>query len=230
MKMPSAKYKVLIWFVCFFVNSSSTAFSKSEDRSLSDYINLKLTHTIYAVILGSYFAEGDLEYRPRYLADKIFLQTFLSNWSEMIESEKYSSTKDIFTEIKQRKTYLGKYSSIWFNFHDPKQKNKINFGYLKNQFLDYIYRSEEQYQSLDDRILAILQAVKFYLLTSSNDYVSSELIARPFLESERLEIKEYAQGIIDGIPVQKKFDFALNILNLIAGGRTLTAGPGRLNL
>lgn len=184
--------------------SDETASSSQQlTMSESTYLNLHLTHAMYSMVLGSYFIEGDAKYRAKYLANKNYLLSFMSTWLKLIDSEKYRSTKEIFLEISRRKSYLSRYFETWKKMHDPKQTGEVNLGDCRNQFLTYVYKSENLYKTLDERVVAVLRAVNLYLLTNSHDYDTSQMIAQAYLVNENPFVREAAQKIIEGIPVQK---------------------------
>jgi len=184
---------LLLWTVPGFTQTKGAA-----------ALQMRLTHTLYQGIFSFYFESNVGNQNLQYHANKSYLKTFLYNWSTMLASGKYQSTKEIFEEISRGSTYLGKHYSKWFGLHDfASPYGRIDLGGSRNQMIGIIYKSESQYPDLEQRIRYILSATNTYLVTSDRDYALSELIAKSFLNSRDPEIRKEAEGVMAAIPFQE---------------------------
>lgn len=182
-------------------------------------LQLRMTHTFYASVFAGYLNEGDQKYRPRYMATKQYILTFLNRWSELIETARYSSTGQIFAAIKNSETYLGLYYPVWEGLHSPKHKYFTNLGGAKNSFLTGVWHSENAYRDPEERLTQLLKLTNALILASSKDYVTSEVIATAFSHSKNPKIREQADALTKGKPFQTRLSVLVSIRDLMVPTR-----------
>ena len=94
------------------ISAATTLNSRAHAAALSPQdqeLNLRLTHTMFAAILGAYFVEGEETFKTRwfaksglshdiyfrFLANKQYFKTFLNDWVKLLETGKYRSSEEI---------------------------------------------------------------------------------------------------------------------------------------
>lgn len=182
----------------------------SAPNNGSEYVQMRLTHTIFQGVMARHFFDQDTSFDAPYFADRAYAATFLNKWSQMIESGSYSSSQAIFDELKNGQ-YLGRYSQKWRTF--------VEGPGIQNQFLKDVLNSERNFKDLDRRILYILKSTTTYLVVTDGEDQLAELIASAFLENANLEIREQAKSVSSNISLQKVLRPATWLFNIWALAR-----------
>lgn len=211
-------------FLCLFL-WSVPGLAQPIDSNL---IQMRLTHTLYQGFFAASYEENKLNPDLRYHANKVYSQIFLNTWSQMIESGKYRSTKEIFETISRGQGYLAKYYLKWQALHDfGSPYGRMDLGNGRNQLIAHVYNSETQFPNLDQRISYIMDMANTHLV-AGHDFVLAELIAQTFLNSENPNVSRQANNLLNAIPFQtdvvQPIQLGFSILSLwrgYAGGANL---------
>lgn len=154
-------------------------------KSISIKDNLQITHTLFSVIISTYLDEERQQVLDQdsklysfakqnaYLADEKLLASFLFEWQNLIDQNKYTSTEQIFSIIYTQKPFYKKYANYLKSLYDHRFQ-VFSLGGYRNQALFEILNSENL--SFQQRIDQIFQIVNSTLIANSRDYRSAQLI------------------------------------------------------
>lgn len=177
-----------------------TAWSGQASSSIGQErtTHLLLTQALFSAVYAEYIAQGSQGFNAPFLANEKYLQIFLAEWSRRIETQKFTSSTQIFSDLSQSGGFLARHYDLWDSSqgNDFRSRHFVNLGGARNQFLGYVIYSEEKFPKLRDRILNLLDRVNILLLTNSEARDLSQLIAFPFTESKDPEIRAKALNIV----------------------------------
>lgn len=223
--------KLMLMILIILGTAPLFAQTSQGSKKMNDMLRLRLTHTLFQGVIASYFVQNDKKFDAKYLADKAFLQTFLNEWSIGIDLGSYESTEQIFNAISNNKAYLFVYSDKWKSISQfTADKNTIDLGGIKNQFLGQVLIAEKKYKNIDQQIQYILQAVNTYLVTNAQEYELAQLIAGSFLDNKNETTRKYAEQIFQAVPFQKNVQLAIAAFDILAMARGSTGFLSVFNL
>lgn len=218
----------------------------AEVQAMNQSLSLRLTHLFFRTIFQEYMREGLAEKRPNFLVHRYYIETFLAEWDQELETESSGSTLEIWQKIieKKRGEYLGSSYQIWqrsmlylFERTQPElfkslEAFQINLGYYRQTFLARVLYTEKE-KNLELRILQLLEQVGSTLLTTSEDLELGISMLEPFVRYPDARISIRATELIVKAPKVRNFitgaQFVLGAMGLKSMFSALYRQPGRLS-
>lgn len=226
--------------------SASIKQNESEYQSLNQALSLRLTHLLFRTVFQEYFREGLTEKRPNFLIHRYYLETFLAQWDQEIETQPFGKTTEIWRRIleKTHAEYLGSSYQIWqrtfvdFLEHSQPEVFKslkpfqITIGYYRQTFLGTVLRTERE-TDLELRIMQIMDQVGFLMLNTSEDFELGISMIEPFLHYPDYRVSKKASEMIISAPKSEKLlnwtRFILGAVGLKSIWSNLYKNPVRLS-
>jgi hypothetical protein len=197
-------------------SDSSSSAKPNPDLKAS----LRLTHLLYSAVLDRYMAEGLTTYRPDFLLNERYLRTFLYEWGQAIEKGSPKSSREIWTSISRRSSYLGVNFQIWMQMmpHIFSLKEEgINIGYRRETFLAAVLASEST-MDFSGRSSAIVDFVSRDLMTEDADQELGLRILESFSVHGNADVRKEAIALIQRFPLFSKTVTGLRLMRDVALG------------
>jgi len=190
--------------------------------------SLRLTHLLFSATLDQYAKNGLTEYRPDFLLRERYLRTFLFEWGLALENGQATSTREIWTSISHRSSYLGANFRIWARLMPnifKLNQDGIHIGHRREVFLSLVLNSEMT-TDFNQRSSELLNAISRDLMTQDADQELGLKILEAFSIHGDPSIRSEALSLIQNFPTLSRTLKAIRWTRNIALG--LIAAPGLL--
>ncbi|MBT4761991.1 MAG: hypothetical protein HOO06_09865 [Bdellovibrionaceae bacterium] len=207
---------IFITLLSWVFNVEAFAAANSPMHRVETQLRLKMTHAVYTAVIAHHFENRFEKYEPVVLADRIFLLTFLNEWQRKIDTRKFSTTRDIFSEMIVNESFLRKFYRLWYEIHSPRESyfelEKRKWFSLTS--INSIYQLEISTVSAKEFAQEILEFVSSHIIAKEQNQDLAQLFYEGFKNSQVVELREQALRFKSEIIFGKTIDVANIILSL----------------